>query len=372
VESGGGFITVFDKQNGAAYYSLNLLEEEADAGDAWDFSPPWIPGEVVRSGSEEFTAVLVEKGPVRGVLEIRGSLDLPACLEGDRRSARRVQMPLKFTIAVYAGIARVDVRLEIENTARDHRIRLRFMPNIQTSFIRSQSHFAVLDRPVERQKEIEKWFQPATQLLPFREWLALEDEKKGLALAVKGMYDYEAAVNPLTGCPEVSVTLLRGIGLMGRLNTMQRMGGASSSVATPGAQCPGKQSFEWSYIPYRTDKDDKAPFLPLVQSFLFPPVSHCIRSVRQDDSMDKAPCFSWTAPNIQFSAFKRCLDRDGYILRFFENQGKPREVKIRIPAFSKAWLSDMNEKTGEPLAIKDGAVTVKAGSYKAVTIKFLR
>jgi alpha-mannosidase len=320
----------------------------------------------------EFTGVLVERGPVRGVLEVRGIFDLPACLEGDRRSAQRVKTPVKFTIAVYAGIARVDVKLEIENTAKDHRIRLRLMPNIQTSFIRSQSHFAVLDRTVDRQKEIEKWFQPVTRLLPFREWLALEDERKGLAIAVKGMYDYEAVLNPLTGCPEVSLTLLRGIGLMGRLNTMQRMGGASSSVATPGAQCLGNQSFEWSYIPYSPDKNDKAPFLPLVRTFLFPPVSHGVRAAWKDDSMNKAPCFSWTAPNIQFSAFKRCLDRDGYILRFFENQGKPTEVKIKIPAFSKAWLSDMNEKTGEPLEIKERTVTVKAGSYKAVTIKFSR
>ncbi|MDR1507644.1 MAG: hypothetical protein LBI67_11140 [Treponema sp.] len=369
VESGGALLSIFDKKGRKGYYSLNLLEEDADAGDAWDFSPPWIPGEVVRSNSGEFSSVLVENGPVRAALEIRGNVSVPACLEGDRRSARRVDIPVAFTVAVYDGIARVDVKLELENTARDHRIRLRLVPGLQTSFVRSQGHLAILDRPVERQKEIEKWFQPVTQLLPFREWLSLEDQKNGLAVAVKGIYDYEAKMNALTGCPEVSLTLLRGIGLMGRLNTMQRKGGASSSVATPGAQCPGTQRFEWSYIPYATDGNNKVPFLALAQSFLYPPVSHVIRSSREDSVLDGARSFSWAEPNIQFSAFKRCHDGDGYILRFFENQGKATEVRVNIPAFSGAFLSDMNEKTGEPLSIRDRTVTVRAGAYKAVSIK---
>jgi alpha-mannosidase len=158
---------------------------------------------------------------------------------------------------------------------------------------------------------------------------------------------------------------------MGRLNTMQRKGGASSSVATPGAQCPGTQRFEWSYIPYATDGNNKAPFLALAQSFLYPPVSHVIRSNREDSVLDGARSFSWAEPNIQFSAFKRCHDGDGYILRFFENQGKATEVRVNIPAFSGAFLSDMNEKTGEPLSIRDGTVTVRAGAYKAVSIKLV-
>ncbi|MDR1654909.1 MAG: hypothetical protein LBR96_02835 [Treponema sp.] len=369
VESKGALLVLFDKKGKRGYYSLNLLEEEADAGDAWDFSPPWIPGEVVKSNTGEFSSSIVENGPVRAALRIQGTLSVPVCLEGDSRSTRRVDMPVIFTVAIYAGIARVDVKLELENTARDHRIRLHLIPGLKTSFIRSQGHLAILDRSVERQKEVEQWFQPVTQLLPFREWLSLEDEKNGLVIAVKGIYDYEAEVNSLTGCPEVSLTLLRGIGLMGRLNTMQRKGGASSSVVTPGAQCLGPQCFEWSYIPFIVDKNNKAPFLPIVQSFLYPPVSHVIRSRQEDTALEDTRCFSWTEPNIQFSAYKRCYDGGGYILRVFENQGKPVDVKIKIQSFSRAYLSDMNEKTGEPLSIKNGEVTVKAGAYKAVSIR---
>jgi mannosylglycerate hydrolase len=372
VETDGALLRLYDKRQNHWYYNLNLLEEEADAGDAWDFSPPWIPGELVRSTEAEFTGTLIENGPVRAALELRGNLKVPAELIGDKRSPRRVDLPIVFTIQVYTGIPRVDVVLKIDNTARDHRIRLRFIPNLKTDFVRSQGHLAILDRPVERQKEIEPWYQPVTQLLPFREWLALEDDKRGLGIVLKGIYDYEAAVNPLTGCPELAMTLIRGIALMGRLNTMQRKGGASSSVAVPGAQCLGIQQFEWSYIPYEAMEDEKAPFLPLAQSFLYPLVSHAIRSIQEDTTIPTEPGFDWDASNIQFSAFKRCLDRDGYILRIYENQGKFTELRLALPGFTQVFKSNMNEQTGEVLKITNGTVTVKVRAYEAVTIKLVR
>jgi mannosylglycerate hydrolase len=372
-ETDGALIRLYDKKNNRWYYGLNLLEEEADAGDAWDFSPPWTSGEVVKSTAGTFTSSLLESGPVRAVLELKGNLSLPAELEGDTRSEKRVDMPVKFTLALYSGIARLDIRLEIVNTAKDHRLRLHLTPHLKTDFVRSQGHLAILDRPVERQKEREKWNQPVTRLLPFREWLAVEDGSAGLCVAVKGMYDYEAFTNPLTGCPELCLTLLRGFALMGRLNTMQRKGGASPATAVPGAQCLGEQNFEWSYIPYGADKNEKAPFLALAQSFLYPPVAHAVRSVREDSTMNSfGRAFGWTAPNIQFSAFKRAYNRDGYILRFFENQGKTVDVEIFVNGFSKAWLSNMNEETGEILEIRSGLIRVKAGPYKAVTLKLAK
>ncbi|MDR2608065.1 MAG: hypothetical protein LBC57_06705 [Treponema sp.] len=369
IETAGALLSIFDKKRNCRYDSLNLIEEDADAGDAWDFSPPWIPGELNRSSGSIFLARILERGPVRASMEIRGSLNVPACLEGDLRSRERVELPMIFTVSLYAGTGRADVKLNIENTARDHRLRLRLAPLIKTDFVRSQGHLAIIDRPVERQKEIESWFQPVTQLLPFREWIALEDGKRGLAVAVKGIYDYEASVNPLTGCPELALTLLRGFALMGRLNTMQRKGGASPAVETPEAQCPGAQSFEWSYIPYGTEQGEKAPFLPLAQAYLYPPVSHAVRSKQEDTSLENMTAISWAAPNIQFSAFKRSYDRDGYILRFFENQGKETEVEISARHFSRAWLSDMNEQNKTELTISDGKIRVKAGPYKAVSIK---
>lgn len=370
VQVTGSCIQITDKPGQKTFYNLNLLEEEADAGDAWDFSPPWIPGKIVRSSSFPFTSRLLEQGAVRSVLEIVGAMRVPAGLKGDERLLEEVLIPVSYQITLWRGIRRVDVKLTINNTAKDHRIRLRMPANLKTDHVLSQGHLAVLSRPVERPTEDESWYQPPTRLLPFREWLAVEDGIHGLAVAFKGMYDYEAVRNPLTQEPDIYVTLVRGFERMGRLHMTQRKWPASEAIITPGAQCLGIQEMEWSYIPYQTDENDTAPFLPWVQSFLYPPVVHAIRSKVKEERFDMLPpSFGWEENNIQFSAYKQCLDRDGYILRFFENQGKSTRTVIRIGNFREAWMSNMNEETLESLDVSDGTVTIDVEPYKAVTLK---
>jgi mannosylglycerate hydrolase len=372
VEVDGALIHLFDKRENKWFYNLNLLEEEAEAGDAWDFSPPWSPGEIVKSTSGEFVASLLENGPVRSVLELRGSINVPEELTGDKRSKMRVDIPMTFTISLYSETPRVDVKLTMENRAKDHRIRLRVAPNLKSNFIRSQTHFGILDRTIERQKEIEKWFQPVTQLLPFREWLAIQDDKNGLCVAVKGIYDYEAAVNSITNHAEVAMTLVRGFACMGRLNTMQRKGEVSTSVPTPDAQCMGIQEIEWSYIPYSVDNNEKAPFYLLAQVFLYPAVSHGIRAPHEDTTIPKDHVrFNWDKGNIQFSTFKRCYNRDGYILRVYENQGKSSSVIFSVDGFTKAYFSNLDEQTLEAIEIREGKMNIQVDAYKILSIKLI-
>lgn len=366
----GSRICLLDKGSGKQFYNLNILEEDADAGDAWDYSPTWIPGEIIRSTSFPFCSKLLECGTVRGVLEVKGMIKVPACLHGDERSEERVTIPITYQIILWHGMQRVDVKLTIDNTAKDHRIRLRIPANLKTDYVSSQGHLAVLNRPVARAKEAEPWFQPPTQLLPCREWIAVDDGKSGLAVALKGMYDYEAVMNPLNSEPDIYITLVRGFDMMGRLNMLQRQGPASEAIYTPGAQCMGVQEMEWSYIPFQVSNRDKAPFLPMVQSFLYPVVSHAVRSEPISEKfVSFPPSFGWKEPNLQFSAFKKCMNRDGYILRFYENQGKETKASIYIGDFKNAWISNMDEVTLERMEILNGFIMVNVPPYKAISIK---
>lgn len=143
------------------------------------------------------------------------------------------------------------------------------------------------------------------------------------------------------------------------------------AVPTPGAQCPGKQVMEWAYVLYDASAHEKAPFLPEVQSFLYPPVGHAIRAAHESARMDAASVpFSVDADNIQFSAFKKCYDHDGYILRLYENQGKATQAHVKLsPVFTGAALANMNERDIGPLSIVDGEIVLDFQPYKAITIK---
>jgi alpha-mannosidase len=301
---------------------------------------------------------------------MEGEMRVPARLSGDDRSHEQALMRIGFDITLYRGLRRVDVRLTIDNTARDHRVRLRVPMGVRTKAILSQGHLAILERPVARQTEIEPWLQPPTQLLPCREWIAARDETKGLAVAVKGLYDYEAIIDPLSGQSDVCMTLLRGFQMMGRRNTRMRAGAASEAFQTPGAQCLGEHVIEWAYLPYQPEEGDIAPFLPLAQSFLYPPVTHALRTDANPDGPDAVPCpFRWNAPGVQFSAFKRSLDGEAYILRLYENQGRETELEIELNGFSSARLADLAEQPLEDVPIENGRARLSIGRYKAVTLR---
>ncbi len=370
VEVENGLLHLLDKRSGKCYHQLNLLKEEADAGDAWDYSPTWTPGEVVHSSAFSFSSRCVACGEVYATLCVTGEMSVPAALHGDRRSAERVSLPIVFEITLWRDTPRVDVKLKLINHAKDHRIRLCVPMGTMAKNVLSQGHLAILSRPVKRPEEKEEWLQPPSQLLPFQQWAAVDDGKCGLAIAAKGLYDYEAENDTVLRQTWLSFTLLRGIGKMGRVHMAQRDGAASGAYATPGAQCLGEQIIEWSYVPYLCEEGEKAPFAEVVQSYLYPPVAHVLRSKPADDTVSRieAPVV-WDTKKLQFSAFKIAQDRDGYILRLYENQGRKVKTKIQLHMFKEAWLSNMNEDQLEALKIEGCAVAVEVLPYQAITIK---
>ena len=385
IDAEGALIHITDKTSGRRFYNLNVIEEDADAGDAWDYSPPWLPGEIVRLSGETFTTKLTERGPVRASLHMEGSFSVPARLRGDKRSSERVKIPVAFDVSLISASGRADVKMTFDNTAKDHRIRLRVPMGVKTDVIKSQGHLAIIERDVERPRETETWRQPPTRLLPFREWLAADDGDFGLAVAFKGVYDYEAVRDPRTGRPDVFFTLLRGFEYMSRANTPQRKEQASFTYHTPGAQCPGEHVVEWSYIPYKAVANEKAPFINEADAFLYPPLAHLIRAqkyskntaelseaVRYDyessTASPLAPYISWDEKNIRFSAFKLRMGKPGCILRLYENQGNATKCRVRLNGFSRAEATEMDERDGSQIPIKDGVIELDFGAYKALTI----
>ena len=377
IETNNGLINITDKDTGNTFYNLNLLVDEADAGDAWDSSPTWYPNGQVLSSSQPISSRIIKNGEVSTVLTVSGYMQIPYNLmNGEVRSYSLQHVFVTFEITLYKGIKRVDVKLIFDNTVKDHRLRLSIPTGIKTDNIISQGQLAILQRPIERTKEDKKWLQPPTHLLPFREWAAVNDGKKGLAIAFKGVYDYEAEVSHYTGEVNLSFTLLRAIEIMGRMNTMQRKGGASDAVHTPGAQCIGTHEIEWSYIPYTPSETDIAPFLPLAQSFLYPPITHAVRNYIDTNTSANsiAPFYSCDSGNIIFSAFKKKLCGDGYILRMYENQGIAGDIEIKITdSFNgEVWLADMKEDAIEKITLTDNVIKLKLSGYKAVTLLFTK
>ena len=375
-----GALEVYDKATRQTYSGLNVIEDEADRGDAWDFSEPWLKNPVLRSPDFPGTCRLIEAGPVRAMLEITTRMRVPKRLEGERRSRAKVELVLVAKVSLCRGALRVDVTLTFDNQACDHRLRLKCPTGLSSTTVLSQGHFGILQKPIRNPDEGKSgWSQLPPTTFHFREWVAVEQGKHGLAVACRGLYEYES--RPGRNGVDLFITLQRGYGRMGRSNFKTRPAATSPTIPTPGAQCLGMQTFDYSFLPYTAaGATSRAPFLPQALAFLYPPIAHQAdpTHILVDQAIVKqgtqgataTPAARITPGNLRISALKRAADDDGWILRFWENDGRSTTARIDLAAaFTKVVETNLNEEPRRSLKIVRGQVKLAVGPFKIVTLK---
>jgi alpha-mannosidase len=377
-----GTLEVYDKATRRTYAGLNVLEDDADRGDAWDFSEPWLKDPVLRSTDFPATCRLVESGPVRAMLEITTRMRVPKRLEGEKRSREKVDLVLITRVSLRRGARRADVSLTFDNQACDHRLRLLCPTGLNSNRVLSQGHFGILSRPVRNPDEGKTgWTQPPPRTFHFREWVAVADGRCGLAVACRGLHEYESTAgrNGL----DVRITLQRGYGRMGRSNFRTRPSATSPTIPTPGAQCLGVQTFDYAFVPYSpAGRAARAPFMPQALAFLYPPIAHQADPghILVDPALVKkgakgavpTPAFRVEPANLRVSAFKRAAENDGWILRFWENEGRKTTARLTLaPAFGRVVETSLNEEAVRPLAVSRGRVNLEVAPRKIVTLKLM-
>jgi mannosylglycerate hydrolase len=375
-----GTLDIYDKATRRTYAGLNVIEDDADRGDAWDFSAPWGDDSVLSSTDFPSECRLVEAGPVRSMLEITTRMRVPKRLEGEKRSREKVDLVLVAKVSLVLGARRVDVSLSFDNQACDHRLRLKTPTGLRNDTVTSQGHFGILKRPVRNPDEGKTgWTQPPPVTFHFREWVAVEEGGHGLAVAARGLYEYESKAGK-TGL-DLRVTLQRGYGRMGRSNFRTRPTATSPTIPTPGAQCLGTQTFDYAFIPYSAGgRGARAPFMPLASSFLYPPIAHqadpshlLVEAAVLKKGTKGAvptPAFKVGPANLRVSAFKRAAENDGWILRFWENEGKRTTARITLaPVWKKVVETNLNEETLRPVKVSGGRVSLEVEPYKIITLK---
>src|SRR5262249_37131292 len=119
-----GRISLVAKREGVRIDDALRLVSEGDRGDEYNFDP--VPGEVPvdAPAGARVRARRISRGELE--LRVRATYRVPEGLAEGRgeRSRRRVAVPVELSVRLLAGLDRVDLRLRVTNTARDHRLRL--------------------------------------------------------------------------------------------------------------------------------------------------------------------------------------------------------------------------------------------------------
>lgn len=217
---------------------LGAIEDLGDRGDTYDFDP--VPDDA----GATVTSVAVERrchpsGIAR--LRVTRTLSVPQGLTParDARSQKCVSVVVETEARVAPGVRRVDLRVRVDNTASDHRMRLLFPTGGAGEGFTAATTFGVAHRGIGSPDD-SRWVHPAPATFPHQGWVAVD----GLTVAAPGLPEAE-----VTPDGAIAVTLLRAVGWLARLDLTTRPVPAGPGLPTPAAQCTGIFEAELALLP---------------------------------------------------------------------------------------------------------------------------
>jgi alpha-mannosidase len=269
-------------------------------------------------------------------------------------------------VRLYAGVPRADVETEVDNRARDHRLRAHFPSGLRAEETAAEQHFGVLRRPVALPEADAGWLETPVGTYPQKSFVDVSDGDRGLMLAVRGLPEYEA-LREDDGTVTLALTLLRCVGWLSRPDLGTRRGPAGPSLETPGAQMPGRWTFHYSLIPHQGRWEAA---WPEAHGFARP-----LRAVRAEDGAARLPA-SGSPLEIEpqalvLSAFKTAEDGDGTVVRVYNTSDAPLEGRLRLLLpHGDAGFVDLNEEPLGAAETTDGWLSMSARPNQIISLKF--
>lgn len=244
-----GSFSMFDKTNDVLYSGLGVYEDVGDIGNEYIFKQP--EGDVALTTRGVPAEIrLTENAPYRAAFEIRHTLAVPASadeqlqqevetmVEFRQRKSVRSQQLVPLNIVTRISLDRegrsLQVHTRIDNTAKDHRLRVLLPSGVKTGVHYADSVFEVAERQTVPAPEWEN----LSNCQHMQSFVDVHADGRGLTAAGKGLNEYEVLQDDEG---TIALTLLRSIGELGDWGVFH----------TPDAQCLGENEAEWSLIPHR-------------------------------------------------------------------------------------------------------------------------
>ena len=299
---------------------------EGDRGDEYNFDP--VPGSL-RVERPERARVAVEHDAAEASLVVEARYRVPLGLrpERDDRTARRVTLPLRLRVRVAHGLDRLDLSAELENTARDHRLRLHLRAPFAAHRFEVESAFEVVERPIAPGAGDFGSERPAEFPIgagPQRSFATLDDGRQAMTVANRGNAEVEA-VPESDGRTSLAVTLLRAVGRLSQTDLALRPVPAGPPFPTPGAQGLGPHRCELA-LRYHPAGDPRRT--ADAHAFAFPPRAFAGGGAPDAPLRDGARLLELDDPAVVVSAVEP-RPGGGAWLRLYNATPQARRVCLR-------------------------------------------
>jgi alpha-mannosidase len=358
-----GTLDLTHRASGVVYRNLLTVEERADIGDGW-YHGTAVNDEIGTSIAAGADVALLHDGFAQTTFRVRVTLHVPACFVLDKnvmqRSPEFVPLVVTSWLTLRAGAPLLDVRTEVENTARDHRVRMLLPSGVPVATYFADSPYDVVERPIALRPDSHTLFEPEVETKPQYSFTAVNDGTRGLAVISTGQP--ESAVRDLPDRP-IALTLFRGF---------QR---TVSEEREDGGQMLGRTAHRYAIYPH-------AGPLPAAELFrMGQALANGVRCVYTSTKRLKLPlpaptlpaAGSWLKPGpgpLIVTALKRTEDGAAIVLRVFNPTAEPAEQTFEsLARIRTAHLANLLEEPGEPLTPRGRTLTITAQPRQIVTVR---
>ena len=346
---GQGIVRVLDLQTDRSIDRLVTLEQAADAGDLYTPAPRLpLPAPIVRR------VRLVHRGPLRG--EIAIDVDLSATA-GGRRGRCRLALQLDADLPV------VRIAIDGVNRTGNHRLRLRVASGLERAATLADAAFhPVWRRPLEI-SETDERIEHLVPTAPLHRWVTRFTQTAGVTVMSDGLAEYESLDDGA-----VAITLLRAVGVLSRVDLVERPGHAGWPADTPAAQSIGPFAARLALAMHGPDTPAQRDAIhALVDDVLHPIVGETLRSNLLGDV--EGGGLELHGDGLTFSAAAPA-QREGWIVLRCVNQ---RDERVRgrwtlTRPVQEAVRSRLDETPLDALQVEGHSVSFDAAPFDVVTL----
>lgn len=362
--NGDGTVDLTDKQTGRTYAGLNYFLDMGDKGNMWMSDPP-VNDNIISSAGRPAEVSAIIKGPLAVKFQVRLDMMLPEEFDWTRnkRSQNYKKMSAVVELTLKKESKYLEVKTTIENTVKDHYLKVCFPTDLNAQKTWSEGSFSVTEFPV-KPSVVGKLRGSELARHPANMWFDLYDGENGLAVLTDATKDYEILENDEN--QTMAMGLVRGVRL--RIPCDNRLW-----MEYPGdesAQSLGKFTYRYALMPH-IDMWDKAGLYR--HALMFNAPMHVCQFGRQRGILSPTKSFIGVeGENIILSTVKKAEDKNSIIIRLYNPTDREQHGKIKTGLdIKQAYLTNLNEERIMPIQIQDDEIEMNIQKGKITTVELL-
>ncbi len=350
-----GTFNLTDKKTGGIYRNLGSFLDEGEAGHAWVNKKI---GPIVNSLKSKAKFQIIQNTQLQSVVKITLELKIPKRTGTfiKKINARSGKLSIQMLVTLSVNSPRVDLNIRFSNNTLNHRLRILFPTGIETGFHYGEGQFDVVERPIER-PDTTNWVEQPMYDFPAHHFIALKDNKRGLAVLNSGLKEYEVYNDKNR---TLALTLFRAFTYIIQPSSVE------DYSYQKGSQCLGEHDYNLALLPFSSAKNFQDVFNN-TSKYYYPPVF--VQCGTSKGTLPPENSFFEVTPEIiQVSAIKPSEDGDSWIIRVFNPTMETIEMTLRLPdKITTCSAVTLEETNPIPLEITNGAIKNKINKKEIQT-----